>query len=72
VLILETLLVLFGVVLFVVGYRQTHRNRMLAGVLVVMATLAVPPFVAGFKEGLKAGYGAGLDEGAAARAAPDL
>lgn len=55
--ILQAIVLVIGAVFLVLGYRKTHRNYMLAGALVMVAALATPDFIRGFKKG----YGEALE-----------
>ncbi|GAB3732581.1 hypothetical protein GCM10028794_09770 [Silanimonas algicola] len=57
--VLQIALMVFGIALFVVGYRKTHRNRMLIGTVLIVLAFALPDFVTGFSEGFTEGYNDG-------------
>ena len=54
--VLQIVLMVLGVALFAMGYRKTHRNRMLIGTVLIVLAFAMPEFVRGFGEGFADGY----------------
>ena len=51
VVILQIVVFVLGAILLLLGYSKTHRNHMLLGAMLMVATLAVPDFVRGFQQG---------------------
>jgi hypothetical protein len=49
--ILQFIVFVLGLILLVLGYRKTHRNHMLLGAILMVASLAAPDFVRGFQQG---------------------
>jgi len=48
---MELGLLVLGLVLLIFGYRRNNRNVLVAAALVLLASRAIPDFVAGLQEG---------------------
>lgn len=58
--VFQIVLMVLGVAIFAIGYRKTHRNRMLIGTVLMLLAFAIPDFIKGFGEGFTDGFNGGL------------